>query len=385
MTTRVLVALGTRPEAIKLAPVMRQLKNAPDAFEARLCVTAQHREMLDQMLQVFELRPDADLNLMRSSQTLAQSTARILTGMTRVLQAWRPDWLVVQGDTTTAMASALAAFYLRTPVAHVEAGLRTGDCFAPFPEEINRRIADTVAGVHFAPTERAAENLRRESIPESSIVVTGNTGVDALLYAVGVNRPSLIDALLGRLRGLKVITVTAHRRESFGPPLERICRAIVRVAARFPKDVHVVYPVHLNPSVQRVARKILGQVDNISLIEPLDYVAFAKLLQASHFLMTDSGGIQEEAPSLGKPVLVLREITERPEAVEAGTAEVVGTSEAQIEEAAVRLLTSPAAYNRMVASRNPFGDGRASERIVLEIARRTQMSVQGALAGVGAL
>jgi UDP-N-acetylglucosamine 2-epimerase (non-hydrolysing) len=266
---------------------------------------------------------------------------------------------------------------LRIPVGHVEAGLRTGDRFQPFPEEVNRRVADAVADIHFPPTEKAADNLRREGVAESSLVVTGNTAIDALLYAAALDRPSPIDPLLTQVRSRRIITVTAHRRESFGEPLLRICEAIERVAGRFRDDVHFVYPVHLNPNVQAVVRRRIGHLSNVSLLEPLDYFPFVKLLRSSYLIMTDSGGIQEEAPSLGKPVLVLREVTERPEAVQAGVAKVVGTSAERIEAELAVLLTDRAAYNRMACMQNPFGDGHASERIVAALAERSAEFITG--------
>jgi UDP-N-acetylglucosamine 2-epimerase (non-hydrolysing) len=368
--TRVLVVLGTRPEAIKLAPVVKRLRAQGDRFVMRLCVSGQHREMLDQMLHAFAMTPHVDLNLMRNDQTLAETTSRILVGMTGVLEEWRPHWMVVQGDTTTTMAAALAGFYLRVPVAHVEAGLRSGDRFAPFPEELNRRVTSVAADLHFAPTPRAAESLQRQGVPASSIIVTGNTAIDALLDVVTDDRPTAIDGLLQRLHGKRIVVVTAHRREHFGEPLERVCRVIGDLAARFP-DVAFVYPVHLNPSVQGLVRGLLGDLGNVVLTAPLDYFAFAKLLRSCFFVMTDSGGIQEEAPSLGKPVLVLRDVTERQEAVDAGAAVLVGTDPDRIRTAAERLLTDRAAYARMVISENPFGDGRASERIVAAIGERS--------------
>ncbi|HYL36848.1 MAG TPA: UDP-N-acetylglucosamine 2-epimerase (non-hydrolyzing) [Bryobacteraceae bacterium] len=360
---KILLVFGTRPEAIKLCPVIRGLREHPACFDVKVCVTAQHREMLDQVLQAFEVRPDYDLDLMLPGQTLFQSTSRIIAGLERVLQAERPAMVIVQGDTTTTFCGALAAFYLHVPVAHVEAGLRTGDMRQPFPEEMNRVLTTHLAELHFAPTEKAAENLRREGIASGSITVTGNTGIDAVLYV----RSGLEQ---GRLRGRdwpeldasrKLIVVTAHRRESFGSGFERICRALAEIAGR--SDVQVVYPVHPNPNVQDPVQRHLAGHPNVRLIEPVSYVPFVDLMRRAYILVTDSGGIQEEGPSLGKPILVLREKTERPEAVTAGTVRLVGTDESKIVAEATRLLDDRAAYQAMARVHNPYGDGQASPRI----------------------
>lgn len=385
MPLKVLSIFGTRPEAIKLAPVIQALRAQPKEFTSRVCVTGQHRELLDQVLRLFDIRPDHDLAVMQPDQSLFASTARILTALEPVLAAEQPDWVVVQGDTTTAFAASLAAFYARVPVAHVEAGLRSRDLAQPFPEEANRRLADALTTLFFAPTEGARQNLLAEGVPDSRIRVTGNTVIDALLDVAA--RP--YDFSRGPLASLpldgrRIILVTAHRRENYslpltqktaggdvpaeasakaGPPLRALCGAIRAVAERFP-DAQVVYPVHLNPNVQQPVRELLGGFKNISLLEPLDYEPFVHLMKRATLILTDSGGLQEEAPSLGVPVLVMREVTERPEGVAAGAARVVGTDPAKILAAAAELLDSPASRARMSVVRNPYGDGKASERII---------------------
>lgn len=360
---KVLSIFGTRPEAIKMAPVVRALQQYPHEFTSVVCVTAQHRQMLDQVLTLFALQPDHDLDLMQREQTLAQLTANVLTQLDAVLVKEQPDWVIVQGDTTTAMAAALAAFYRRIKVAHVEAGLRTGDKSQPFPEEINRIFADALAELHFAPTEQAQAHLLREGVPAASVIVTGNTVIDALLDVAA--RP--YDWQAGELAQVpldkRLILVTAHRRENFGAPLDNICQALLEIAANFP-DVQFVYPVHLNPNVQRVVKAQLLGVPNITLLPPLEYLPLVQLLKQSTLVLTDSGGLQEEAPGLGKPVLVLREVTERPEGVTAGTVKLVGTDRARIVHETIRLLTEPAEYTRMAQAVNPYGDGQASARIV---------------------
>jgi len=360
---KILLIFGTRPEAIKLCPVIRKLREYPAKFDVRVCVTAQHREMLDQVLLAFDVKPDHDLDLMLPGQTLYQSTSRILAGLEKVLSEEKPAMVIVQGDTTTTLCGALAAFYSHIPVGHVEAGLRTGDLGQPFPEEMNRVLTSRITALHFAATENAAENLRGEGVPSASIAVTGNTGIDAVLF--------VRDGLeLGSLQGSewpgldpakKLILVTAHRRESFGGGFERICRALARIADR--ADVQVVYPVHPNPNVQDPVQRILETHPNISLIAPLTYVSFVDLMRRAYLLITDSGGVQEEGPSLGKPILVLREKTERPEAVSAGTVRLVGTDEERIVKEATALLEDLALYDRMARVHNPYGDGHASERI----------------------
>jgi UDP-N-acetylglucosamine 2-epimerase len=356
---RVLVVFGTRPEAIKLCPVIRALKAQPDRFEVRVCATAQHRQMLDQVLAVFGVTPDYDLDLMREDQSLAELSSRLLDHLDRVLQEARPDLAIVQGDTTTTFCAALASFYRNVPVGHVEAGLRTGDLTQPFPEELNRVLVSRIATLHFAPTCRAANHLLSEGVPQTAITVTGNTGVDAVLYtrdrlAGGGSWPGVDGSS-------KWVVVTAHRRESFGAGFERICVALRRIADL--DGVSVVYPVHPNPNVSRVVRRNLEGHPRIHLIEPLDYVSFVDLMNRAYVLLTDSGGIQEEAPSLGKPVLVLREKTERPEAVEAGTARLVGTDVETIVSETELLLRDDAEYERRRRIHNPYGDGWASERI----------------------
>ena len=361
--SRILFIFGTRPEAIKLCPVVRHLLSRPADFEVLVCVTAQHRAMLDQVLEAFAVVPDYDLDLMQPGQTLAQSTSRILAALDPVLRDSAPDIALVQGDTTTTMAGAMAAFYQRIPVGHVEAGLRTGDMDQPFPEEMNRVVAGRLAALHFAPTEGSRRNLLREGVSEDRISVTGNSGIDAVLY--------VRDALAaGRLpesewpwldTNKRLIVVTAHRRESFGEGMERICEALKGLAAR--GDVQIVYPVHRNPNVLECVKRRLGNTPDVFLIEPLEYVAFVDLMRRAYLIVTDSGGIQEEAPSLGKPVLVLREKTERPEAVDAGTVKLVGTSVSRIVTAAERLLNDTEEYETMCRVHNPYGDGNASRRI----------------------
>jgi UDP-N-acetylglucosamine 2-epimerase (non-hydrolysing) len=359
---RVLLVFGTRPEAIKLCPLYRYLE-ARDSFEARVCVTAQHRAMLDQVLKTFGVTPAYDLDLMRPSQTLAQSTSRILAALEAVIAADKPDMVVVQGDTTTTMTGAMTAFYQKIPVGHVEAGLRTGDLWQPFPEEMNRVVTSRLASLHFAPTECSARNLLAEGVEPRRVHVTGNTGIDAVLQVSG-------DLAAGSLRGRdwpeldpvnKLIVVTAHRRESFGGSFAKICNALARLAAR--PDVQIVYPVHLNPNVLEPVTARLASLPGVLLVEPLDYVSFVDLMRRAHILLTDSGGVQEEGPSLGKPVLVMREKTERPEAVEAGTVKLVGTDEDRIVAEAGRLLDDPKEYARMQRVHNPYGDGFASQRI----------------------
>jgi UDP-N-acetylglucosamine 2-epimerase (non-hydrolysing) len=365
MGKNISIVVGTRPEAIKLCPVISALRRRGSAA-VQVCVTGQHRTMLDQVLAAFEVVPDIDLHVMTPNQRLAELSARLLVGVDRHLAESQPGLVIVQGDTTTALCAAMAAFYARTPVAHVEAGLRTGDPASPFPEEMNRVLVSRLAALHFAPTRRAAEQLVREGVPEERIQLTGNTVVDALLAAVARVRaaPPAIDGVPEEAlaSAKRLVLVTGHRRESFGAGFESICRAIGRIAARFP-DVLVVYPVHLNPNVREPVFRLLGGRPNVRLIEPLGYLPFVRLMDAATVILTDSGGIQEEAPSLAKPVLVMRETTERPEAVEAGVARLVGTAEDAIHGAVAELLTDPAAYARMAGGGNPFGDGHAATRI----------------------
>jgi len=369
-----LTIIGTRPEAIKMAPVILEIQRASDRFHHMLVSTAQHREMLDQVLTVFGITPDVDLGLMQPNQSLADLTARALTTLTKVFVEHRPTLVLLQGDTTTVMAAALAAFYQRIPVGHVEAGLRTFDRQNPFPEEINRRIASVLSDLHFAPTERARANLLAEGVPAESVFVTGNTIVDAL-REMPLTDPFASESLRQLpLAGRRLIVVTAHRRENHGDPLRNICRALRMLAEKF-SDVTIVYPVHLNPNVRQVVRADLGGAPAIHLIDPLPYPDLLRLLARSELILTDSGGIQEEAPSLHKPVLVLRETTERPEVIEVGAGQLVGTDTDRIVTAASRLLTDRAAYEQMINVVNPFGDGRAAARIVQILTDRYSGSV----------
>ncbi len=372
---RVLCVFGTRPEAIKMAPVVQELRKQPDRFSTHTCVTAQHRDMLDQVLDLFGIIPDVDLDLMQEGQTLSQVASRVLAKLEPVLREERPDWVLVQGDTTTVMATAIAAHHLRTRVGHVEAGLRTGDRWNPFPEEMNRVLADHLSDLCFAPTERARQNLFQEGIPDWRIRVTGNTVVDALHWVAKQPPPPKVAELLHRLgivelqeqrtsvSPVPLLLVTAHRRESFGRPLERICRALRKIAERGDGRVHLVYPVHPNPNVHGPVHHLLDGVDHVTLLPPVDYLTLVHLMKRSALILTDSGGIQEEAPSLGVPVLVLREVTERPEAVEAGVARVVGTDAERIVAEVFRLLDDPEAHAAMARPVNPYGDGHAAERI----------------------
>jgi UDP-N-acetylglucosamine 2-epimerase (non-hydrolysing) len=360
---KTLFVFGTRPEAIKLCPVVLHMQSRPEEFSVRVAVTAQHRQMLDQVLAVFQVVPDYDLNLMAPGQTLAASSARILAALEPVYRECRPDIAYVQGDTTTTLCGALAAFYARIPVGHIEAGLRTGDMEQPFPEEMNRVVTARLAQVHFAATEGARRNLIREGVEPESVHVTGNSGIDAVLHV----RDRLVSGELARQewsfldRTKRLIVVTAHRRESFGPGFENICRALRRIADR--GDVEIVYPVHRNPDVTGPVHRYLTGIPGIHLIEPLEYVPFVDLMSRAYLLLTDSGGIQEEAPSLGKPVVVMRDRTERPEAVEAGTAVLTGTDEDKIVGQVARLLDNPGAREAMARIHNPYGDGHASRLI----------------------
>jgi UDP-N-acetylglucosamine 2-epimerase (non-hydrolysing) len=364
MTLRVAVVFGTRPEAIKLAPVIAALSGRPRDVACTVVATAQHRGMLDQVLETFGIEPDYDLDIMTSGQSPTRVASLVLDGLDPVLERVQPDWMLVQGDTTTVMAASLAAFHRRVKVGHVEAGLRSGDRDNPFPEEINRRVAGAVADLHFAPTEGAREALLRESVEPWRIAVTGNTVIDALLSVVRKPRPPIGGALREVWDGdRRIVLMTAHRRESFGPPLREVFHAVRELARRFSDDTTVVYPVHPNPNVTAAAYEMLGGIDNVLLTEPLDYLVFAHLMGRAHLILTDSGGIQEEAPSLAKPVLVLRSVTERPEGVAAGTARLVGTDREMIVAAATELLTDAEAYGRMARASNPYGDGHASGRI----------------------
>ncbi|MGD0897236.1 MAG: UDP-N-acetylglucosamine 2-epimerase (non-hydrolyzing) [Thermoguttaceae bacterium] len=368
--TRIAVFLGTRPEAIKLAPVIKALRAAPD-FETSVVSTGQHREMLRQVTEIFQIEINHDLDVMQPGQTLPELTARLMVGIDRQLATARPDIVLVQGDTTTVFVAALACFYRHVPVGHVEAGLRTYDLRAPFPEEANRKLTGSLAQLHFAPTRRARDNLLREGIEPSSIYVTGNTGIDALLAeiqrqedpAVARQVHGALDRCLPRWREGPFVLVTGHRRENFGQGFEQICAAVERLACRFP-DHRFVYPVHLNPNVKEPAYRLLGSLPNVKLIPPQGYSEFVALMQHCRIVLTDSGGVQEEAPSLGKPVLIMREDTERPEGVEAGVARLVGAATDQIVAAVSRLLTDADAYARMAEAVNPYGDGRAAGRVL---------------------
>jgi len=368
---KILSVFGTRPEAVKMAPVIRELAQTPN-IESRTCVTAQHRQMLDQVLELFNIKPDYDLDLMREDQSLSELSAAIFTHLDPIFSDFKPDWVLVQGDTTTVAVTALLAYYRRIRVGHVEAGLRTHDKWQPFPEEINRRVAGVIADLHFAPTEWAKQNLLREGILEKAVAVTGNPVIDALQFVAKQPVPEDIKDLLIKLKiaspatrndiGKKLILVTAHRRENFGKPLEDICFALKELASS--GDVEIVYPVHLNPNVQEPVYRMLKDVNHITLLPPLDYLPLVSLMRHSTLILTDSGGIQEEAPVFGIPVLVLREVTERPEGIKAGTLKLVGTTTRRIVEEARRLLDDKSAYHAMAKAANPFGDGHAAQNIV---------------------
>ena len=359
---RVLSIFGTRPEAIKMAPLVLELNKDKD-IESLVCVTAQHREMLDQVIDAFELKTDYDLNIMQQGQTLSDITTRALTGLDSVIKDCNPDIVLVHGDTTTAMVGALAAFYNQKAIGHVEAGLRTNNKYSPYPEEVNRKIIDSIADLYFAPTETSKQNLVCENIPEEKIFITGNTAIDALKTTVKCNYSNEIVEWVGQDR---MILLTAHRRENLGEPMRNIFRAIKRITDEI-SDIKVVYPIHMNPKVREIASEILKDNEKIKLIEPLEVIDFHNMLNKSYLIMTDSGGIQEEAPSLGKPVLVLRDTTERPEGVEAGTLKLVGTDEQDIYNAAKELLTKKETYEMMSVAKNPYGDGNASLRIIQAI------------------
>lgn len=367
---KILIVFGTRPEAIKMAPVVKTLQSTP-GLDVHVCVTGQHRQMLDQVLELFGIVPDVDLNIMKPGQDLTDITANILTALRDVLAAGKYDRLLVHGDTTTTMAATLAAFYARVPVGHVEAGLRTGNIFAPWPEEMNRMVVGRIADLHFAPTETARSALLAENVSADSIHVTGNTVIDALQEVVArLQGNAVLQAEIAArfpfldpdpASGRRMILVTGHRRENFGAGFEQICLALKRIAAA--RDVQVVYPVHLNPNVQEPVKRILGDAPSVHLIAPQDYLPFVWLMNRAHLIITDSGGVQEEAPALAKPVLVMRDTTERPEALAAGTVRLVGTDAARIEAEALRLLDDPAAYAEMARALNPYGDGQAARRI----------------------
>lgn len=361
----VLSLVGTRPEAIKMAPVIRELRKYPERIKSLVCATGQHREMLDQVLNLFDIRPDYDLKIMEPDQMLSRLTASLFARLDPVVEEIRPDWIIAEGDTTTVLVAALVSYYRRIRFGHVEAGLRTGDKFRPYPEEINRRIADQLGDALFAPTERSRKNLLREGVPEERILVTGNTVIDALLAVTACPYDCSASPLAGLPIDRRLVLITAHRRESFGAALREICFAIKELASQLESQgFHFVYPVHLNPNVCRPVKEILSGLPNVSLIEPLDYLSMVQLMKRSTLILTDSGGIQEEAPSLGVPVLVMRETTERPEGIEAGVARLVGTRRDRIVEETAHLLQDSVAYQAMVTRVNPYGDGRAAARIV---------------------
>lgn len=366
---KILSVFGTRPEAIKMAPVLEELKRVR-RLKSFICVTGQHRHMLDQFMHLFQIQPDFDLNLMKPQQGLADLTAAILTNLKNVLREVKPDLLLVQGDTTSALAGSLAAFYEKIPVGHIEAGLRTGNIHMPWPEEMNRKLISSMATLHFAPTKKSGANLFNEGIPQNRIFITGNTVIDALFYTLqSKHKPHFPFIQPGK----KLILVTGHRRENFGEGFLAICRAIQKIAKR--KDIQIVYPVHLNPNVQEPVRALLGGLDNVHLIEPLDYISFVFLMNLSYLILTDSGGIQEEAPSLGKPVLLMREVTERPEALEAGTVRLVGADEEKILRETELLLDHEERYKAMSLAHNPYGDGQAAQKIVRHILEFCEASV----------
>jgi UDP-N-acetylglucosamine 2-epimerase (non-hydrolysing) len=367
---RILSIFGTRPEAIKMAPVVHLLAQTP-GIASRVCITAQHRQMLDQVLNIFNLQPDIDLDLMQTDQALANLTSNIFQSLDPILIEEKPDWVLMQGDTTTVMVAAMCAFYHHINIGHVEAGLRTHEKYAPFPEEINRRIASTLADLHFAPTEHNRQNLLREGVVDIRIKVTGNTVIDALQKIVQLPMPAEVQVMLEERKVLnkerELITVTAHRRESFGQPIEEICHALCMIAETYPQQVELIYPVHLNPNIQEPVKRLLGGIPNITLLDPIEYLPMVHLLRHSKLVLTDSGGIQEEATGLGIPTLVLRDVTERPEGVEAGVLKLVGTNTQKIFDETCRLLEDDKAYHSMTHAANPFGDGHAAERIVQAI------------------
>ncbi|MFH1968566.1 MAG: UDP-N-acetylglucosamine 2-epimerase (non-hydrolyzing) [bacterium] len=358
---KLLFIVGTRPDAIKLAPVIKKAKEKKN-IKTYVCLTAQHRQMLDQVIDFFGIKPDFDLNIMTPNQDLFKVTARLLERLGKVIKKVKPDWVIVQGDTTTTFAGALSAFYLKTKIAHVEAGLRTFNKYSPFPEEINRSLTTRLADLHFAPTKKAKEFLLKEGIPSKKIVITGNTGVDALFLAL--KETNNIERRLPKIDfSKKIVLVTGHRRESFGRPLKEICLALKNIAKSFP-EIEIIYPVHLNPNVKKPVFAILKNIKNIHLIKPLDYPSFTWIMKQSFIILTDSGGIQEEAPSFKKPVLVMRSVTERPEGIEAGIAKLVGTSKKEIIRAIKIIIQNKHEYKKMQASKNPYGDGKASGRII---------------------
>ncbi|MEQ8219565.1 MAG: UDP-N-acetylglucosamine 2-epimerase (non-hydrolyzing) [Arenibacter sp.] len=372
MKIKNLIIFGTRPEAIKMAPLVKEFQKHSDRCETKVCITAQHREMLDQVLDFFEITPDYDLNIMKPNQNLYSLTADIITNLKPVLEAFQPNYVYVHGDTTTTMAASLAAFYAGSKICHIEAGLRTFNMQSPFPEEMNRSVTGVVSNLNFAPTTTSRDNLLRENKKEESIIITGNTVIDALLFSVNkVNSNHFEDAEVTQLKEIidsnkRLILVTGHRRENHGQGFINICEALKQIAQEHP-DTQIIYPVHLNPNVQKPVYELLSNIDNISLIAPLSYPAFVWLMEKSYLIITDSGGVQEEAPSLGKPVLVMRDTTERPEAVDAGTVLLVGTNKEKIVAETTRLLNNTEAYDQMGRLHNPYGDGQACGRVVNHI------------------
>ena len=364
---KILIIFGTRPEAIKMAPVIKKLKET-DVFNVKICVTAQHREMLDEVLKIFEMIPDYDLDIMKKNQDFYDITSNVLLGLKNVLDDFKPDLVMVHGDTTTTFSASLAAFYKKIDIAHIEAGLRSGNIYSPYPEEANRKMTSILAKYHFAPTLKAKENLVKEGLNEKNIIVTGNTVIDSLLWVIKKieNDSKLKEKILKRLNfsfDSKFILVTGHRRENFGQGFLNICEALKEIALKH-KDINIIYPVHLNPNVREPVNKILKGIENIKLIEPLDYLEFVYLMSKSYLILTDSGGVQEEAPSLNKPVLVMRNTTERPEGIEAGCLKLVGTDKEKIIKEVEKLLNDENEYKKMSKCNNPYGDGKASERIV---------------------
>jgi UDP-N-acetylglucosamine 2-epimerase (non-hydrolysing) len=375
MKKKILSVFGTRPEAIKMAPLVKELARKGDIFDSRVCVTAQHRQMLDQVLELFNIKPDYDLDIMKPGQNLTDITCNVLQGIEGVLEEFKPDVVLVHGDTTTTMAASLAAYYQKIAVGHVEAGLRTGNIYSPWPEEMNRRLVGAITSYHFAPTDRACKNLLMEGVNRESIIITGNTVIDALHTVVQkVQSDKGVQAEMAKRFSFisnekRLVLVTGHRRENFGAGFEQICLAL-RELANIHDDIEVIYPVHLNPNVQEPVKRILGSMSSIHLIEPVDYLPFIYLMNRAYMIITDSGGVQEEAPSLGKPVLVMRNTTERPEAVDAGTVVLVGSDRQRIVLEASRLLNDVAAYRSMSRAHNPYGDGKAAERIVEYLDKR---------------
>lgn len=360
---KTLIIFGTRPEAVKMAPIVKALKNDAEHFETKICVTAQHRDMLDQVLRIFDIEPDYDLNIFQSGQTLTQITCRALTGLEDVIEEFKPDLILVQGDTTTVFTGALAAFYHQVKIGHVEAGLRSGNLYSPYPEEANRKLTGVITDFHFAPTQISRSNLLKEGYDDNKIFVTGNTSIDALKWVIDKNY-KFDDEKLNDIdfENKKVVLLTAHRRENIGEPMENIFSAVKEVAEKN-KDVEVIYPMHLNPKVREIAREVFKDMDNVHLIEPLDYLPFTNLMAKCYLVVTDSGGVQEEAPSLGKPVLVVRRETERPEGIDAGTAKLVGTEKEAVLKELNTLLNNENEYKKMAYAVNPYGDGKAAEHI----------------------